>query len=133
MDKDAFMNLVTVLDPYIASHPDTPNDHGVDSQKKVAITLYYLKDKGSLNQTANLFGIDISTSSEIILEVCRAIKALGPKYIKHPKTDKEMEEKIAKFEVRFGMPCAFGCIDGTHIPIQRPSENAQDFFNYKQF
>ena len=45
----------------------------------------------------------------------------------------EMEEKIAKFEVRFGMPCAFGCIDGTHIPIKRPSGNSQDIFNYKQF
>ena len=133
MHKDAFMNLVTELEPYIAPHPETPNYRAVDSQKKVAITLYYLKDTGSLNQTANLFGIDICTSSKIIFEVCRAIKALGPKYIKHPKTDKEMEEKIAKFEVRFGMPCAFGCIDGTHFPIQRPSENAQDFYNYKQF
>ena len=44
-----------------------------------------------------------------------------------------MEEKGAKFEVRFGMPGAFGCIDGTHVPITRPSENSQDFFNYKQF
>ena len=28
---------------------------------------------------------------------------------------------------------AFGCIDGTHIPIKCPRENSQDFFCYKQF
>ena len=39
-----------------------------------------------------------------------------------------MEETVANFEVRFGMPCAFGRIDGTHIPIKRPLENSQDFF-----
>ena len=44
-----------------------------------------------------------------------------------------MEQKTAQFELRFGMPCAFGCIDGTHIPIRRPTENAQDCFCYKQF
>ena len=34
---------------------------------------------------------------------------------------------------KFGMTQAFGCIDGTHIPIQCPIENSQDFFSYKQF
>ena len=31
------------------------------------------------------------------------------------------------------MTQAFGCIDGTHIPIRSPSENPQDFFCYKQY
>ena len=28
---------------------------------------------------------------------------------------------------------AFGCVDGTHIPIKSPNENSQDYFCYKQF
>ena len=28
---------------------------------------------------------------------------------------------------------AFGCVDGTHIPIRRPIIDSQDYFNYKQF
>lgn len=28
---------------------------------------------------------------------------------------------------------AFGCIDGTHIPILRPIEHSQDYFCYKQY
>ena len=28
---------------------------------------------------------------------------------------------------------AFGCVDGTRIPISCPNENNQDYFCYKQF
>nr|XP_047144641.1 uncharacterized protein LOC105846427 [Hydra vulgaris] len=31
------------------------------------------------------------------------------------------------------MPQPFGFIDGTHIPIRRPLESSQDYFNYKGF
>ena len=34
-------------------------------------------------------------------------------------------------EEKFGFPQAFACIDGTHIPIKQPSDNAHDFFSYK--
>ena len=44
-----------------------------------------------------------------------------------------MKEKVSKFEAKFGMMQAFGCIDGTHIPIKCPLENSQDYFYYKQY
>ena len=44
-----------------------------------------------------------------------------------------MREKVSEFEITFGMIQAFGCIDGTHIPIKRPLTDSQDYFNYKQF
>ena len=127
------MKLVGELESYIAPDPRSPNHRALSSQKKVALTLCYLKDTGSLNQTANLFGVSIPTVSKYVTSVCYAICKIGSEYIKLPKTEQEMEEKVAKFEVRFGMPGAFGCIDGTHIPITRLSENSQDFFIYKQF
>ena len=44
-----------------------------------------------------------------------------------------MRKTVAEFESKFGMTQAFGCIDGTHVPIQCPIENSQDLFSYKQF
>ncbi|XP_065651012.1 uncharacterized protein LOC136079217 [Hydra vulgaris] len=44
-----------------------------------------------------------------------------------------MRNKVSEFESKFGMTQAFGCIDGTHIPIRRPLTNSQDFFCYKQY
>ena len=84
--------------------------------------------------TANTFGIHQSTTSKVIMEVCEAIVThLVPKYITLPKTREEMTSKVSQFELKFGMLQAYGCIDGTHIPIKTPNENSQDYFNYKQF
>ena len=35
------------------------------------------------------------------------------------------------FLQKFGFPQVIGCVDGTHIPIKQPSENAYDYFSYK--
>jgi len=42
----------------------------------------------------------------------------------HARSKDEMRQKVAEFESKFGMPQAFGCIDGTHIPLKRPGENS---------
>ena len=84
--------------------------------------------------TANSFGIASNTASAVINEVCNAIVLYeGPKYLHLPKTNQEMKEKISQFETKFGMTQAFGCIDGTHIPIVCPSEHCHDYLRYKQF
>jgi hypothetical protein len=84
--------------------------------------------------TANTFGIHVCTASKTIHDVCQAISFhLGPKYIKLPQNEEQMREKIAEFEAKYGLVQAFGCIDGTHIPIKRPQENSQDYFCYKGF
>ena len=100
----------------------------------VAITLYYLKDCGTLSMTANSFGIATKTASAAINEVCSAIVLyVGPIYLHIPKTNQEMKENISEFETKFGMTQTFGCIDGTHISIVCTSEHHHDYFCYKQF
>ena len=134
LSRTQFFSLLEELQPHITPKPNSPNHRALAADKKLAITLYYLKDTGSLRMTANTFGIHISTASKTIHNVCKAISQfLGPKYLKLPKDKNEMQRKIAEFEVMFGMFQAFGCIDGTHIPILRPEDNSQDYFCYKMF
>ncbi len=134
MSQESFNKLVRELKPYISPNPNSPNYRALSAATKLAITLYFLKDTGSLGMTANSFGIAINTASLVINEVCCAIsKYLGPKYIHLPKDKEHMQRKVSEFEAKFGMTQAFGCIDGTHIPIQCPRESSQDFFCYKQF
>ena len=103
--------------------------------KKLAQTLYYLKETGSLIMTANNFGVAINTVSSVIYEVCLAIgqKKLGPQYTRLPKTREGMRERVSEFEAKFVMIQAFGCIDSTHIPIKCPLEKSQDYFCYKSY
>ena len=134
MSRDCFYSLVADLDPIIGPHLSTPNYRFITTDKKLAITLYYIKDTGSLWMTANSFGIHQCTVSKTVAEVCKAINTvLGPKYIHLPNSQDEMREKVSEFELRFGMIQAFGCIDGTHVALKRPPANSQDYFNYKQF
>ena len=84
--------------------------------------------------TADAFGIHVSTASKIIHQVCNFIAfKLGPNLIKLPSCKSQMHNKSSEFEVKYGMPQAFGCIDGTHIRIKRPSENSQDYYSYKMY
>ena len=106
----------------------------MSAEKKFAVTLYYLKDTGSLWMTANTFGLHQCTASKTINEVCDVLNnEVGPEYLVLPKNEKDMRKVVSGFELKFGQLQAFGCIDGTHVEIKRPIENAQDFFNYKQF
>ena len=132
MGKDAFHELVTMLDPHIGPKT-TPNYRKLSTPKKLAMVLYYLKDTRSLWMTANAFGVHRCTVSKTLVSVCEAINEIpGPQLIKLPQNSHEMREKVSEFEITFGMIQAFGCIDGTHIPIKRPLTDSQDYFNYKQ-
>ena len=134
MSRLEFQELCDILRPFITPNPLSPNYRSLSAEKTLAVILYFLKDTGSLTMTANTFGIHQSTTSKVIMEVCEAIVThLAPKYITLPKTREEMTSKVSQFELKFGMLQAYGCIDGTHIPIKTPNENSLDYFNYKQF
>ena len=134
LKREDFMELVDSIRHIVSSNPNSPNPRKLDAEKKLAITLYYLKDTGSIRMTANTFGIAHCTVCKIVLQVCIAIvDELGPSLISLPKTEDDMKVKVSEFECKFGMKQAFGCIDGTHIPIRRPLESSQEYYNYKNF
>ncbi len=79
------------ISDHIAPNLNSPNHKALSPEKKVAITLYYLKDTGSQNMTANTFGVAQNTVSNVIFEVCSAIsKYMGPKYLHLPGDKKSM-------------------------------------------
>lgn len=134
LTREEFYDLVEQLRPYVSTNFSSPNYRALPVEKKVAVTLYYLKDTGSLNMTANAFGLAVCTVSKVIFDICEAIAIfLGPKYISLPRNEDEMRAKVSEFETKFGMIQAFGCIDGTHVPIICPGVNSQDYYSYKGF
>ena len=121
LEEASFFDLASHLRPYISPNPNLPNRRALCANKKVAITLYFLKDYGTVSITANSFGIATNTASAVINKVCNAIVFyVGPKYLHLPKTNQEMKEKIAESETKFGMTLAFGCIDGTQSLLYAP-------------
>ena len=69
MSKEFFDELADELRPFLAPNPDFPNRRALSTEKRLAMSLYYLKETGSLWMTANAFGIHQCTASKHIHSV----------------------------------------------------------------
>ena len=67
--------------------------------------------------------------SSTLRTVCIAIN-LGPRYFKIPTGDFP-NSTVNSFEEKFGYPHVLCVVDDTHIPINKPKEDSQDYFSYK--
>ena len=106
MSRDQFYNLVKELNPFITPNPLSPNRRALSADKKLAITLYYLKDTRSLPMTANTFGVAANTLGSVVYEVCMAISE-HLELLFLPKNRKEMMEKVSEFEVQIWNGASF--------------------------
>jgi len=129
MSKDIFNYLCRELQPHISkkhAHMREP----VSVERRLAITLWRLATNIEYRSISQLFGLGRSTICTIVLETCKAItEVLLPKYVKIPQ-DKSCKEAVDGFD-RLGFSQVVGAVNGTHIPIICPVENATDYYNCK--
>ena len=88
---------------------------------------------GSFQLTlADLFGVSKAT---IHLCIRRVSDAIASKLHHHGRfgDQREADRTKAKFFAMAGMPSVIGCIDGTHIKVQRPREMEYQFVNRKGY
>ena len=57
MTKESFMKLLAKISALISSKSNPPNYILLSTEKKLVVTLYYLKDTGFLWMTAKTFGL----------------------------------------------------------------------------
>ena len=119
MTCDDFLELLS-QEPFFRERLDTVRKDTLSLGKRVALTLYYLKDQGLYSMTCNALGCSKATISSCVNKVCNiTTNYLGPMFIKYPVTQGEVQSAIDGFLQKFGFPQVIGCIDGTHIPIQK--------------
>ena len=75
--------------------------------------------------------LNTSTVSNVVRRICYAIyEHMGPSLIHLPKTEEVKEKTNKSFDV-WQFPQCLGAVDGTHIDIKQPSDNASDYINRK--
>ena len=133
MSEQTFKKLCTLFCPYIEKEM-TRFRVPVSVETQVAATIYYLSDGGRMRKTANAFSLATPTVSCIVRRVTQVIfKELSNLYIRAPETENEVEEAVEGFLQSHGFPQCIGAVDGTHVPVTKPKENATDFINRKGF
>jgi hypothetical protein len=132
MHRSTFWNLHDLLKPYIQKQV-TVFRVPIPSERRLAIFLYHIAHGVSYKVVENQFGCGITTVSQIVSEVSKAIlKHLTSKYIRF-STPEEAMRTIEHWRSKTGIPGVVGCIDGSHIPIIQPSKFGKSYYNRKGF
>lgn len=129
MSENTFRYLCNELRSVIEGQ-NTRLRRSIPTDKRVALTLWFLATGADYRTIAHLFGVSKSTVSLVIKDVSSAILRLLPKYIRFP-TGSVLKEVVAGFKRDYGFPQCAGAIDGTHIPIISPAECPADYYNRK--
>ncbi|XP_069102654.1 putative nuclease HARBI1 [Argopecten irradians] len=107
------------------------NALSVEMQVLIALRFYA---SGSFQQVlGDAICADKSTVSRVVRDVSNALASLESVFIKWPTTRAKKEKIRSAFYQQGGFPGVIGCIDGTQIRIQAPSEDEPSFVNRKGY
>ncbi|KAH8031856.1 hypothetical protein HPB51_021045 [Rhipicephalus microplus] len=89
------------------------------AEKLVAeFAVSYAANKTCMRDVASSFGMSESTVYRVLQRVAQFLMTLGPSVIKFPA---DLENLTSSFEKVSGMPAVIGCIDGSYVKIQCPT------------
>ena len=130
LSQSTFLYLCNKLKSAI-KQDDTTMRTAVPTDKRIALTLWFLASGADYRTIGLLFGVSKSTVCLVIKDVCSAIvQILLPEYIRFPTGD-ALRRVVTGFKQDYGFPQCAGAIDGTHIPIVSPNECPADYYNRK--
>ncbi|KAG0411109.1 hypothetical protein HPB47_011750 [Ixodes persulcatus] len=103
----------------------------IATKKRVDVALFKLCSTAEDRTVATLFSTSRSSVNELYRVFSETIVAVPePEWVKL-MTPKELPEHIREFQAALEFPIGVGALDGCHLPVSSPQENASDYHNYK--
>lgn len=115
----------------VEEHYKPISDRGtppVSSKECVQMGLWFLGNKATYREMAELFGLSESAVFSAVQTFITIICSVGKNYIKWP-TVIEAEDIEMNFKLMAGFPGVIGAVDGCHIEIKAPSEAQSDYID----
>ncbi|CAG2220329.1 HARBI1 [Mytilus edulis] len=131
LDRRSIFDLVDVLAPHLER--PTLRNFAIPPLHQVLTTLRYYAKGGFLSEIGDIHGISRSSVSRIISSVTTSLVSSLLYKIKFPLDQPSLREIKQDFHNMYGMPNVVGAVDGTLIPIIRPSEDEQIFVCRKNY
>ncbi|XP_019698986.1 putative nuclease HARBI1 isoform X2 [Harpegnathos saltator] len=105
----------------------------ITAEKHILTYLWFIgHESASYRDVADRFGITISALHKVISRVTNFIMLLASNIIKYPTLDEKIRTATF-YEAAKGFPNVIGAIDGSHVRIDRPSEDPDSYINRKQY
>ncbi|KAJ8947083.1 hypothetical protein NQ314_008693 [Rhamnusium bicolor] len=103
----------------------------ITSEKCILAFLWFSANEAvSLRDVADRFDISVSTLHNIVDNVAKFLSNKANEVIVWPSPVEC--RRICEEFTQMGFPGVIGCIDGTHIKIDTPSEDAESYINRKK-
>ena len=130
-DKATIQHIVNLISEDITSI--TGKSKALTAEQKVLIALKFFATGNSFRQIAETIGATKSSVSRSIREVSATLCSHSKEFIKFPTEIDEIKTIKKKFYDIAHFPEVIGAIDGTHIPILKPSTNDYIYINRKGY
>ncbi|VEN44027.1 unnamed protein product [Callosobruchus maculatus] len=126
MYPETFEFVLSLVGPLLSttganSRPQTP------AKTQLLLALWLMATPDSYRSACTKFNVGKATCVRSLRRVCRALHGLAPKFITWPEGQRATDVMI-KFEQASGFPKVMGAIDGTHIEITKPRDDAHNSF-----
>ncbi|XP_048575395.1 putative nuclease HARBI1 [Nematostella vectensis] len=109
---------------------DTRRNQALAPIVQVLVALRFYASGSFLQIIGDTFGLPKSTVSRCVSDVTRALVSKADRFIKWPSRERQREIKQAFYD-KHGFPGVIGCIDGTHVKLQAPTNYENDYVNRK--
>jgi hypothetical protein len=127
------INYITNL-PHEDLGRDTQRGHALEPEQQVLIALRFLASGSFLQVIGDSLGVDKSTVSRTVRDISLALNRRRNQFIKRPSLNNEIDKiKNKNIFLQAGFPSVIGCVDYTHIRIQAPHHNENNYVNRKRY
>lgn len=127
--RNDIIDIVNDLRPEIEVQK---RSYTVPAHMQVMVALRFFATGTFQSVVGDTVGISQPTISRIIHRVSRALVGQMPAWVYLPSQEEAEKQKI-NFFGKAGFPSVIGCIDGTHVRIQAPSQNEHEYVNRKNY
>ncbi|XP_017477475.1 PREDICTED: putative nuclease HARBI1 [Rhagoletis zephyria] len=103
-------------------------------EKQILTTLWYLAYTECFRSIADRFDVSHKTTWKAVFFICKYLLRINRAHniIAWP-TPNEAERTASFFEEKPRFPGVIGCVDGSHIPIAKPTRYPNSYINRKKY
>jgi hypothetical protein len=102
-------------------------------EQQIMIALRFYGSGAQLQVVGDTLSFDKSTVSRVVDSVTDALMARKDQHIKWPMEIQQLNNIKEGFYKKAHFPNVIGCVDGTHVRIQSPTEDEPSYVNRKGY